>query len=129
MAYTRAGLVPDGASTYALSRLVGLRRALELALTNRMLSAREALEWGIATRVVADAAFAAAVDALARELAAGATTALGAAKRLLHQGWTETLETQMEAESRAIADIARTADAREGIAAFVEKRTPAFRRQ
>jgi len=54
MAYTKAGLTPDGSSTYFLPRLVGLRRAQELALTNRVLSAREALEWGIVTRVVPD---------------------------------------------------------------------------
>jgi 2-(1,2-epoxy-1,2-dihydrophenyl)acetyl-CoA isomerase len=63
---------------------------------------------------------------LAATLAAGATKALGASKRLLHAGWTGTLETQMELETRAIADIARGADAREGIAAFIEKRAPRF---
>jgi 2-(1,2-epoxy-1,2-dihydrophenyl)acetyl-CoA isomerase len=51
MAYTKAGLTPDGSSTYTLPRLVGLRRALELTLLNRVLSAREALEWGLITRV------------------------------------------------------------------------------
>src|SRR4051812_10486725 len=55
LAYTRAGLSPDGGSTYFLPRIIGLRRALELALTNRVLTAREAQDWGIVTRVVADA--------------------------------------------------------------------------
>ena len=129
MAYTRAGLAPDGSSTYYLPRVVGFKRALELALTNRTLSAREALDWGIVTRVVPDADVLSAAHELALQLAAGATTALGAAKRLLHRGWTETLETQMEHEAEAIATMARTRDAREGITAFLEKRPPKFTRQ
>ncbi|MBI3303240.1 MAG: enoyl-CoA hydratase/isomerase family protein [Deltaproteobacteria bacterium] len=127
MAYTRAGLTPDGSSTYFLPRIVGLKRALELTLTNRMLSAQEAQEWGIVTRVVPDANLLAEADTLAAQLAAGAPGALGAAKRLLHSGWTETLETQMELETRAIAARAHTADGREGIAAFLEKRAPQFK--
>lgn len=129
VAYTRVGLAPDGSSTYSLTRLVGLRRALELALTNRLLSAKEALDWGLVTSVVPDAELQSKAEALARQLAAGPTRALGAAKRLLRDGSTETLETQMELEARAITDMARTADAREGIAAFLEKREPKFRGQ
>jgi 2-(1,2-epoxy-1,2-dihydrophenyl)acetyl-CoA isomerase len=126
MAYTRAGLSPDGASTYFLPRLVGLRRALELTLTNRLLSATEALEWGLVTRVVPDTRLAEEVDALAAQLANGATHALGAAKRLLGDGWTETLETQMAHELHTIATMAGTSDVREGITAFLEKRPPRF---
>ncbi len=129
MAYTRAGLTPDGSSTYFLPRILGLKRALELTLTNRVLSAQEALEWGLVTRVVPDAELLAQAQALAAQLAAGPTRALGASKRLLHSGWTETLETQMEHESQAIVGMAHTADAAEGIAAFLEKRTAKFRGQ
>jgi 2-(1,2-epoxy-1,2-dihydrophenyl)acetyl-CoA isomerase len=126
LAYTRAGLSPDGGSTYFLPRIVGLRRALELALTNRVLGAREAHDWGIVTKVVPDAALQAEAQALAEQLAAGATRAFGAAKRLLHHSFSESLETQMELEAQAIAERARGADAREGIAAFVAKRAPKF---
>jgi 2-(1,2-epoxy-1,2-dihydrophenyl)acetyl-CoA isomerase len=126
MAYTKAGLTPDGSSTYYLPRLVGLKRATELALTNRELTAQEAVDWGIVTRMVPDDDLSEYATELASQLAAGATKALGAAKRLLHSGWTETLETQMEHETQTIADIARTADAREGITAFMEKRSPEF---
>ena len=126
MAYTKAGLSPDGSSTYFLPRIVGLRRALELALTNRVLTAREAQEWGLATRVVPDAALAAEAQGLAAQLATGATRAFGAAKRLLHHSFAESLETQMELEAQAIAERARGADAREGIAAFIAKRAPCF---
>ena len=126
MAYTRAGLSPDGGSTYFLPRIVGVRRALELALTNRVLTAREAHEWGLVTRVVPDAALGAEAEMLATQLASGATRAFGAAKRLLHHSFSESLETQMEVEAQAIAEQARGADAREGIAAFIAKRAPRF---
>src|SRR5436853_5032881 len=127
MAYTRAGLSPDGGSTFFLPRIVGVRRALELALTNRVLTAREAQEWGLVTRVVPDAALAAEAQALAAQLAAGATRAFGAAKRLLHHSSSESLETQMELEAQAIAERSRGAHAREGIAAFIAKRPPNYR--
>lgn len=126
LAYTRAGLSPDGGSTYFLPRIIGVRRALEMALTNRVLSAKEALDWGLITQVVPDAQLQAEAQALATQLAAGATHALGAAKRLLHHSFNESLETQMELEAIAIADQARTPHSREGIAAFIAKRTPKF---
>jgi 2-(1,2-epoxy-1,2-dihydrophenyl)acetyl-CoA isomerase len=126
MAYSKVGLTPDGSSTYYVPRLVGFKRAMELTLTNRELSAQEAVEWGIVTRAVPDDDLSENAAELASQLGAGATKALGAAKRLLHIGWTETLETQMEHETQTIADIARTADVREGIAAFMEKRPPEF---
>lgn len=126
MAYTKAGLTPDGASTYFLARLVGLRRAMDLTLTNRVLTAAEALEWGLLSRVVPDDELQASAADLARRLASGATQSLGAAKDLLHRGLLESLETQMELETRAIADAVRTADGKEGIQAFVEKRKPDF---
>ena len=127
MAYAQAGVTPDGASTYFLPRIVGFKRALELTLTNRILSAQEAFDWGIVTRVVPDTELLVQADALAGQFAAGATKALGASKRLLHSGWTGTLETQMEQESLTIAEMARTSDAHEGITAFVEKRIPKFK--
>jgi 2-(1,2-epoxy-1,2-dihydrophenyl)acetyl-CoA isomerase len=129
MAYTRVGLTPDGSSTYYLPRLVGLGRALDLTLTNRVLSAAEAEAWGIATAVVPDAELLPRARALARTLAAGATSALGGAKRLLREGWSETLETQMARESRTIAEAAARPTGREGIAAFTEKRPPRFSRE
>jgi 2-(1,2-epoxy-1,2-dihydrophenyl)acetyl-CoA isomerase len=126
LAYTRAGLSPDGGSTYFLPRIIGVRRALEMALTNRVLSAQEALDWGLVTRVVPDAALQAEAAALAAQLAAGATHALGAAKRLILSSFSESLETQMELEALAIAEQARGAHSREGIAAFIAKRPPKF---
>ena len=127
MAYSKAGLSPDGASTYFLPRVIGFKRALELVLTNRMLSAQEALDWGIVTRVIQNAHLPTEAESIAAQLASGATKALGAAKRLLHSGWKEALETQMQYETETIIDIAHTTDGQEGIMAFVQKRAPNFR--
>lgn len=125
-AYTAASLTPDGSSTYFVPRLVGLRRAMELMVTNRRLSAAEALEWGLITRVVPDDELMAHVGELAAQIADGATVAYGRVKELLHHSFGSSLETQMELEARAIADMTRTRDGAEGIAAFLEKRAPRF---
>jgi 2-(1,2-epoxy-1,2-dihydrophenyl)acetyl-CoA isomerase len=126
MAYTRIGANPDGSSTFWLSRLVGVRRALELIYTNRVLSAREALTWGILNGVVAPERFPEEVYEVARQLAHGPTLAYARAKKLCYLGLNETLETQMECEAREIADSGKTEDFREGIAAFMQKRAPTF---
>src|SRR5262245_26494346 len=126
MAYSKIAATPDGSSSYFLPRLIGLRRALDLYLSNRALSAREALEWGLVTRVVPDAEFKTAVEALARELAQGPTRAFGTAKRLLHQSTWESLETQMELEAQAIAASGHTRDFAVGVTAFAQKQTPTF---
>ncbi|HVG78031.1 MAG TPA: enoyl-CoA hydratase [Patescibacteria group bacterium] len=126
MAYSKIAATPDGSSSYFLPRLIGLRRAMELYFTNRVLTAREALEWGLVTRVVPDAELKSTVTALAAELAQGPTKAFGAAKRLLHQSTWESLETQMELEAQAIAASGRTEDFRAGVTAFAQKATPTF---
>jgi 2-(1,2-epoxy-1,2-dihydrophenyl)acetyl-CoA isomerase len=126
MAYTAIGLTPDGSGTWTLPRLVGLRRALELTLTNRRLSAEEAVAEGIATRVVPDDQLADEALALARSLAAGPTGALGAAKRLLRESIGRDLEAQLALETESLARAAGSADSREGIAAFLEKRPAEF---
>lgn len=126
-AYTAAGLSPDGSSTYFLPRLIGLRRTQELMLTNRRLSAEEAVEWGLINRVVDDEALLDEAGSLARDLAAGATRAYGAVKAMLAESFTNPIETQMEIEARNIAAMASSPDGREGIDAFVNKRKPDFR--
>ena len=126
MAYTRAGLSPDGSSTFFLAKIVGLRRAYELALTNRVLSAEEALDWGLVNRVVPDDEVLAISSDLAVELSRGPTAAFGATKRLLLDGTVSSLETQMESESRAIAQAITGGEGGEGMAAFLEKRPPRF---
>ena len=130
MAYSRIAATPDGSSSYYLPRLIGIRRAMELYFTNRVLSAREAQEWGLITRVVPDGELDAAARTLARELAQGPTKAFGGAKRLFHQSTWESLETQMELEAQAIAASGRTEDFRAGVTAFANKQpAPSFRGQ
>ena len=126
MAYTKAGLVPDGSSSYFLARMVGLRRAKEMELLNPVLSAGQAMEWGFVNQVVADDQVLATALEIAHKLAKGPTRSFGETKRLILSGVTESLESQMERESRIIEIMAGSADGREGIAAFVAKRTPEF---
>jgi 2-(1,2-epoxy-1,2-dihydrophenyl)acetyl-CoA isomerase len=127
MAYAKIAASPDGSSSYTLPRLVGIRRALELYYTNRTLTAREAMEWGLVTRVHADAEFPGALAALARELADGPTLAFGRAKLLFHQSTQESLETQMELEAQAIAASGHTEDFRNGVVAFARKQPVTFK--
>lgn len=126
MAYTAAGLSPDGSSTYFLPRLIGLRRTQELMLTNRVLDAAEALDWGLVTRVVPDAVLIDEATSLAKTLADGPTQAYGQVKALLNESFGETLEKQMEREARAIEATLSSSDGREGVRAFTEKRKPKF---
>lgn len=125
-AYTAGARSPDGSSTYFVPRLIGTRRAMELFLTNRRLSAAEAVEWGLINRVVPDAELMAETMELARELANGPTLAFGEVKKLMHLSLSGTLETQMELEARGIAAMSHTEDAKEGAAAFLEKRPPKY---
>jgi len=127
MAYTAAGLAPDGSSSYYLPRAIGLRRTQELMLTNRMLNAEEALDWGLITTIVADEDLVAEARALAKKMAKGPTKAFGQVKQLLLNSLDNSLETQMELESRAITAMGVTEDGREGIDAFVNKRKPAYK--
>jgi 2-(1,2-epoxy-1,2-dihydrophenyl)acetyl-CoA isomerase len=126
MAYTAAGLAPDGGSTWLLPRLVGVRRASELMLLNERLSAAQALELGLVTRVVPDAELAAVAGELATRLAAGATRAYGEVKRLLRTSATTSFSDQLVEEATTIGRCAGSPHGREGIAAFLEKRAPQF---
>ncbi|HVW70555.1 MAG TPA: enoyl-CoA hydratase-related protein [Steroidobacteraceae bacterium] len=127
-AYSALGLSSDGGLSWLLPRLVGLRRAQELILTNRTLSAEEALQLGLLTRVTADEALSEQAQQLAQELAAGPTAAYGKLRNLLSASGHSSLEEHLEAESRALAETSRTAHGREGIAAFSARRKPDFSR-
>jgi 2-(1,2-epoxy-1,2-dihydrophenyl)acetyl-CoA isomerase len=126
-AYTGIGLSPDAGFTYFLPRLIGLRRALDLTLTNRRLTAQEALEWGFVTRIAPDEQVFEQAEALAAQLAGRPTLALGAAKRLLRDGWAETMETHLEIEGCTAAEVTRSEDFQEGVRAFMERRRPVFK--
>jgi 2-(1,2-epoxy-1,2-dihydrophenyl)acetyl-CoA isomerase len=124
-AYTGVGLTPDAGCTFLLPRAVGYKRAMELLLTNRVLAAAEALEWGLVNQVVDDDKVDETAAALAARLAAGPTGAFGGVKRLLAEA-EPGLEDQLGRESRSIAACGIGAEGREGIAAFLEKRAPRF---
>jgi 2-(1,2-epoxy-1,2-dihydrophenyl)acetyl-CoA isomerase len=123
---TRVGMAPDAGVSVTLPLLVGLRKALDIILTNPVLTAAEALDIGLITRVVPDDELAAESLALARSLAAGATKALGAAKRLVWSGLGARVEAQLPEEARTVAELSGTADALEGLAAVIERRAPSF---
>jgi len=125
-AYTASGLPPDGSLTYFLAKHVGLLRAKELILTNRVLAAQGACDWGLVTRVVAANDLLEEARKLAATLAVGPTKAFGRAKQLLETAYNESLETQLDKETRAIAAMMQTDDAQNGIDAFLSKRSPAF---
>jgi 2-(1,2-epoxy-1,2-dihydrophenyl)acetyl-CoA isomerase len=123
---TRVGMAPDAGVSVTLSRLVGLRKAMSILLTNPVIPAAEALEMGIVTKVVPDAELASASLALAQELAAGAPKALAATKRLVWAGTGTSIEQCLSEEARTVSELSGMADAREGLAAVIERRKPKF---
>lgn len=125
--YTASGLTPDASSTHFLAKHVGLLRAKELFLTNRALSAQEALDWGIVNRVVAPEALQDAARDMAERFAAGPTRAYGGVKRLLQTTYSGSMEQQLDKEAMGISGIVRTQDAPHGISAFLHKQKPVFR--
>jgi 2-(1,2-epoxy-1,2-dihydrophenyl)acetyl-CoA isomerase len=106
--------------------LIGLRRAQEMAVTNRRVGAEEAATIGMITRVVDDETLTAEADAIATTLAATASRSIGRTRQLLLASFETSLDTQMQLEARAIAEGARDPDGREGVAAFLERRKPGF---
>jgi 2-(1,2-epoxy-1,2-dihydrophenyl)acetyl-CoA isomerase len=127
LAYTGVGLTPDGGTSFLLPRAVGTKRAMELVLTNRALTAPEALEWGLVNQVVPDAEVLEKALELAGRLAAGPKGAFGRSKRLIAASL-GALESQLSLESETIAAQAATVEGREGIGAFFEKRKAQYPR-
>ena len=126
LAYINLGTSCDVGASWALPRLVGLRRALEIALLGEALSASEAERLGLINRVLPAAELDAAVQQLAQRLAAGPTVAYGHMRRLMRASFDHDLPTQLQAEAAAFAQCGHTADLPEGIEAFFAKRAPAF---
>jgi 2-(1,2-epoxy-1,2-dihydrophenyl)acetyl-CoA isomerase len=126
-AFVSIGLVPDSGATYFLSRILGPARALEWMASGRRLSAEDALAWGLVSEVVEPGDLAGRADALADELAALPTAAIGLHKQLFDRAPANTLAEQLELEASLQTTAAGTADFAEGVAAFREKRAPRFR--
>ena len=125
-AFSKIGFSPDSGSTTTITRRIGVARARRFFLIGETLDAKTALSLGLVDSVVPDGAVQSEAERMARELAAGPTEAYGAIKRLFSQTLDRSLESQLEEEAQTLAAISRTADAREGVKAFAEKRKPVF---
>ena len=126
MAYANIGATADGGSTYLLPRLVGSGRAMEIYLATQPISAQMALDMGLVNQVVEDEhLFRHAMETAVR-LAQGPTLAYGKVKALFNQSWDKDIETQLNAETEALANSGLTADFQEGIKAFAERRQARF---
>ncbi|GAC1301774.1 MAG: 2-(1,2-epoxy-1,2-dihydrophenyl)acetyl-CoA isomerase PaaG [Steroidobacteraceae bacterium] len=125
-AFCKLGLLPDSGGTWTLPRLVGNARALGLTLLGNKLPAEQAAAWGMIWQCVPDAEFGAAVDALARALAAAPTRGLASTKAAIRGSWQHSLAEQLDIERNAQRELGQSEDYAEGVAAFVAKRTPRF---
>jgi 2-(1,2-epoxy-1,2-dihydrophenyl)acetyl-CoA isomerase len=125
-AFSKLGLLPDSGGTWTLPRLVGQARSLGLTLLGEKLPAETAAAWGMIWQCVADAELGSTVDLLARQLAAAPTRGLAWTKAAIRGGWQRTLAEQLDVERDAQRELGRSSDYAEGVAAFVEKRTPRF---
>jgi 2-(1,2-epoxy-1,2-dihydrophenyl)acetyl-CoA isomerase len=126
-AYPAIGLAADGGLNWTLPRAVGAARARHILLTDRILTAEEAVELGIVSMVVADDAVQAEALAIAEGLAEGPAGALGRIKKLLRESAGRDLDAQLDAEAVAMVESAASDEGREGVAAFFERRAPRFR--
>jgi len=125
-AFAKLGLLPDSGGTWTLPRLVGNARALGLTLLGNKLAAEQAEAWGMIWQCVPDAELGATVDALAKALAAAPTRGLAATKAAIRGSWQHSLAEQLDIERDAQRELGRSADYAEGVAAFLEKRSPRF---
>ena len=126
MAYANIGTSPDGGASFFLPRVVGARRAMELMLLADRFDADAALRLGIVNSVVADEALAAHTAAVAARLSIGPTHAYANTKALIGASFERDLTAQLHTEMLAFTDCATGADFKEGVQAFVDKRTPTF---
>lgn len=122
----RAGMAPDAGSSVALPQIVGVRKAMQIFLENPTLTAADALHIGLVTTVVPDVDLHDTAFTLAAKLATGAPLALAATKRLVWSGLGSRIEAQLPEEARTVSELSGTADAREGLAAVIERRKPVF---
>lgn len=125
-AFTRIGLIPDAGGTWAIPRAVGAARAMGMMLFADAIPARQAADWGLIWEVLPDAGFAEGVAARARHLAAGPTGAYRAIRKAVAESFDNDLDDQLKLEARLQGEAGRSADFREGVAAFLEKRAPRF---
>lgn len=125
-AYRHIGLTPDGGVTYALPRIVGVKKAMEIVLLGERFGVGEALRIGLINRAVPETELATMVEKLAEALASGPALALRNGKRLINESLSRSLSAQLDAEATSFAACSATPDVVEGIGAFLDKRPPRF---
>lgn len=125
-AFTRIGLIPDAGGTWAIPRAVGAARAMGMMLFAEAIPARQAADWGLIWEALPDDGFAEGVAARARQLAQGPTIAYRAVRQAVAAGFDNDLDAQLRLEARLQGQAGRSADFREGVTAFLEKRRPNF---
>lgn len=125
-AYTSSGLSIDGGGSFALPRLVGLARAMEIMAFDNPISSKQALDWGLVTKVAPDADVISEATAMLNSITRGAVHSFAWSKKLMTDSFNNSLETQLELERKGISDCAAHPNGKEGIRAFVEKRRPLF---
>jgi 2-(1,2-epoxy-1,2-dihydrophenyl)acetyl-CoA isomerase len=125
-AYTSSGLSMDGGGSFALPRLVGLARAMEIMTFDQPISSAQALEWGLVTKTVPDEEVRSEALLMLEKLSKNSLHSFAWSKKLMLESFANTLETQLELERQGISDCAMHLEGKEGIRAFVEKRKPIF---
>ena len=124
--FCKLGLIPDTGGTYFLPRLVGTARAMGMALLGEKISAQQAADWGLIWKCVDDAEFQETVNKMAMQFAAAPTLGLARIKQAIYSSGHRSLDEQLDFERDTMRELGRSADFREGVAAFLEKRQPKF---
>jgi 2-(1,2-epoxy-1,2-dihydrophenyl)acetyl-CoA isomerase len=124
--FSKIGLIPDTGGTYFLPRLIGMARAMGMAILGDRIGAEEAAAWGLIWRCVEDAEFAPAVEELIARLVSGPTCAFARMKQAIYSSGNHTLDQQLDLERDSMRELGHSRDFREGVAAFLEKRPARF---
>lgn len=127
LSFSKVGLVPDSGSSWHMTRAIGIPRAKAMAMLGNKVTAEQAEQWGLIYQVVDDDSLMLEANKLASNLAKQATESLAMTKALIHTAFDYSLNEQLERERRAMQHLGRSDNYKEGVAAFMEKRTANFK--